>query len=180
MPNLPQESLWTKLFHAAAVPVMTIIGARPSVVSTRNSCTVISPFIVSSAFLAKVKGSTTLFATPSQSMNSPHFTSIVPPFLTNFSIAVAPSVILFFSRASLSSVISFLNLPKNHSRSTAPILPMYHSLFIAILRDLWYLSFSSSFGLAQRKSEAFSIPGSSLMLQRIYPFHLSFIRILVP
>lgn len=136
LPNLPHESLWTKLFHAAAVPVMIIIGTSPSVVSTRNSCAVIHPFIVSRAFFPKVNGSVILFARPSHSINSPHLTSIVPPFFANFSIALAPSVILFFSRASLSSVISFLNLPKNHSRSTAPILPMYHSLFIAILRDL--------------------------------------------
>lgn len=114
----------------------TMSGANQSVVSTRSSCTVIPPFIVSRAFFAKVKGSMTLFATPSQRMNCHHLTRIVPPFFTNFSIAPAPSAILFFSIASLSSVISLLNLPKNHSRRTAHRLPSAPSLFIAILRDL--------------------------------------------
>lgn len=119
------------------IPVQTTMsGANPSVVSTRSSWTVMSPFIVSRAFFPNVKGSVTLFATPSQRMNCPHLTRIVPPFFTNFSIAPAPSAVLFFFIASLSSAISLLNFPKNHSRITAETLPKIPSLFIAILRDL--------------------------------------------
>lgn len=130
--SIPNLFLWAMFIPAQT----TMSGTSPSVVSTRSSWTVISPFMVSRAFFAKLKGSMTLFPIPSQSINWPHLTSIVHPFLTNFSIAPAPSAVLFLSIASLSSVISFLNLPKNHSFRTAEMFPKVHSLFMAILRDL--------------------------------------------